>query len=325
MNIVLITPAPPLTKLGNRNTAQRWASLLRKQGHRVAIQQHWTSGKADIMLALHARRSYPAICAFADRYPNRPLIVALTGTDLYRDIRFDAQAQTSLILATRLVVLQEMGLAELTPELQKKTHVIYQSAKPLARKPFKKNTYEICVIGHLREEKDPFRCALASTYLPDRSKISVHHMGRSMDGAMTQEAHALMSKLPRYHWYGELSRGEVRKRLARSRLMVISSRMEGGANVVSEALAADVPIIASRIPGNIGMLGADYEGYYPVADEQSLAALLLRAENDAQFYERLKEQCAARKILITPEQESAGLAQVIRLSMHDSLQLSPLP
>lgn len=325
MKIVLITPAPPLTKLGNRNTAQRWASLLRRQGHRVAIQQDWMRGQADIMLALHARRSYPAIRAFADRYPDRPLIVALTGTDLYRDIRFDAEAKTSLILATRLVVLQEMGLAELTPELQKKTHVIYQSAKPLARKPFKKNTYEICVIGHLREEKDPFRCALASVHLPDKSKISVHHMGRSMNDPMTQEAYALMRRFPRYHWYGELSRGDVRKRLARSRLMVISSRMEGGANVVSEALAADVPVIASRIPGNIGMLGADYEGYYPVADEQSLAALLLRAENDAEFYERLKEQCAARKILITPEREAAGLAHVISQSMEDLLESPPLP
>lgn len=324
MKIVLITPAPPLTKLGNRNTAQRWASLLRQQGHRVSIQQGWVRGNADIMLALHARRSHPAIRAFADRYPDRALIVALTGTDLYRDIRFDAEAQTSLILATRLIVLQEMGLAELTPELQKKTHVVYQSAKPLTRKPFKKNTYEICVIGHLREEKDPFRCALASAHLPDESKISVHHMGRSMSDPMTQEAYALMRKLPRYHWHGELSRGEVRKRLARSRLMVISSRMEGGANVVSEALAADVPVIASRISGNIGMLGEDYEGYYPLADEQSLATLLLRTENDAQFYERLKEQCAARKILITPERESAGLAQVIRLSMPDSPQLSPL-
>ena len=311
MNIALVTPAPPLSRLGNRNTAQRWAFMLKKLGHQVTIQQVWDGNPCDLMLALHARRSYDSIKNFAISFPARPLIVALTGTDLYRDIQTDKHAQESLQLAHRLVVLQELGLAELSPELQRKTTVIYQSAKALLRRPFRKRSFDICVIGHLRDEKDPFRCALASQFLPPSSKIKIRHMGKAMSDTAAQEARELMTRLPRYRWYGELSHARVRHELAGCRLMVISSKMEGGANVVSEALSADVPVVASNIPGNIGMLGADYQGYYPLGDETMLAALLSRAESDRKFYKQLQNQCRLRAKRITPEQELAGLKKII--------------
>ncbi len=311
MHIALITPAPPLSRLGNRNTAQRWAFMLKKLGQQVTIQQVWDGSPYDLMLALHARRSYASIKEFALRFPTRPLIVALTGTDLYRDIQTDAQAQESLQLAHQLVVLQELGLAELSPELRQKTRVIYQSAKALARGPFRKRSFDICVIGHLRDEKDPFRCALASQHLPSSSKIKIRHMGKAMTELAEQEARALMARLPRYRWYGELPQARVRQELARCRLMVISSKMEGGANVVSEALSADVPIIASNISGNVGMLGPDYLGYYPLGNETALATALSRAESDKKFYEQLQNQCRLRAKRITPEQELAGLKKII--------------
>ncbi len=312
MKIALITPAPPLSRLGNRNTAQRWAKLLGTLGHCVVIQQTWDGKSCDLMLALHARRSYPSIKQFATQYPDRPLVVALTGTDLYRDIRTDANAQESLELASGLIVLQELGLAELSTGMQQKTSVIYQSAKPLTPKPFRKNSFDVCVIGHLREEKDPFRCALASQFLPALSKIKIRHMGKAMTEFEEQEALSLMQQFPRYRWYGEMPQAQVRQQLSRSRLMVISSKMEGGANVVSESLSAGVPIIASDIPGNIGMLGADYEGYYPMGNERALATLLSRAESDEGYYQKLKRQCITRASLITPAQELAGLKHCLR-------------
>lgn len=270
------------------------------------------------MLALHARRSHASIKRFAECCPELPLIVALTGTDLYRDIRNDRGAQESLRLATRLVVLQEMGLNELAPELRAKTQVIYQSARPLKPARPSKKRFEICVIGNLREEKDPFRCALAAALLPESSEIHISHMGRALNDDMTRQAQALMEKTPRYRWLGELPHWQVKNRLARCRLMVISSIMEGGANVVSEALAADVPVIASDISGNIGMLGADYAGIYPCGDECALAGLLHRAETSPEFYARLKAQCARRKPLVEPEQELAGLEQLIASAISSS-------
>lgn len=311
MKIVIVTPAAAGVRNGNRNTAQRWAGFLRQMGHRVRVQVEWDGKQADLMLALHARRSHASIKHYSGLHPDLPLIVVLTGTDLYRDIQNDGNAQESLVLASRLVVLQEMGLAELSPELQAKTQVVHQSACALKRMPPSENRFDVCVIGNLRKEKDPFRCALASALLPENSRIHVSHMGRALDDGMAQQAQTLMAQIPRYHWLGELPHWRVRKKLSRSRLMVISSNMEGGANVISEALAADVPVIASKVSGNIGMLGGDYEGYYPYGDESALAKVLYRAETDSKFHERLKMQCARRKPLVQPEHEYEELGRLI--------------
>lgn len=311
MKIILVTPSASVSRTGNRNTANRWASFLRQLGHRVVIQSAWDGSPADLMLALHARRSHEAIRRFAATYPQRPLVLALTGTDLYRDIREDAAARQSLQLATRMIVLQERGLLELDPALREKTRVIYQSAPPERTLPKLKSRFQACVIGHLREEKDPFRCVHALRHMPPESRIRVIHLGGALNPALAEEAHALMKEERRYSWLGNLPCWQAKRKLGRSHVMVISSRMEGGANVICEALAADVPVIASDIPGNIGMLGANYAGYYPFGNEQALAEVLWRTESDANFYAQLQAQCAARRPLFTPERERTGLENLL--------------
>lgn len=317
MKIILITPAPARSRSGNRITALRWARFLREMGHHVKLQTVWDGAPADLMLALHARRSHDSIKRFAIRWPERPLVVALTGTDLYGDIRNDVDAQESMNLATRLVVLQEEGLRELAPETRAKTRVVIQSAQAIAQpaaKPAKR--FVVCIIGHLREEKDPFRSALALPLLPAESRIELIHMGRAMHPEMAQQARALMRSQPRYHWLDSLPHWLARKKLSRSHLMVISSRMEGGANVISEALAAGIPILASKIPGNIGLLGQDYAGYFPPGNEHELAKLLIQAESSPKFYQRLKRQCAGRAALVTPKSEKESLRKLIQDSVH---------
>lgn len=312
MRIAIVTPAGRASKSGNRNTAVRWAGFLRELGHRVRVQVQWDGWPADLLLALHARKSHPSIREFARAHPDRPVILALTGTDLYRDIRFDADARASMTMARRMIVLQEQGLDELPAVLRRKTRVVRQSAKPAARRPPLKSCFEVCVIGHLRAEKDPFRCALALAHLPGASRIRITHLGRAMSGDMESLARSLMARDYRYRWRGEVPHWRARQVLARSRVLVVSSRMEGGANVVSEAIASGVPVIASRVPGNVGMLGRDYAGYYPVEDEKALARLLTRAERDRTFLGRLRVQCAARRPLFTARQEKAALAGLLR-------------
>jgi putative glycosyltransferase (TIGR04348 family) len=314
MKIALITPAAPGSRYGNRGTAVRWAGMLRELGHTVSIQVDWDGAPVDLMLALHARRSHASIRNFALCCPQHPLIVALTGTDLYRDIRTDETAQESLQLATRMIVLQDMGLAELATDLRRKTQVVMQSAQTVSRtqRPAPlKSCFEVIVSGHLREEKDPFRAAAALAHVPPDSRIRVTHVGGAMSDAMAREATNWMACEKRYRWLGEVAHGKALRLLARGRLMVISSRMEGGANVVSEAIANGVPVIASRIPGNIGMLGKDYAGYYALEDERALARLLMRAETDAAFLKKLTAQCRARKPLVTHASERSALRRVI--------------
>ena len=311
MKISLITPATSGSRSGNWTTADRWARFLRSVGHGVRVEEVWSGGRSDLMIALHTRRSHPSIRRYAATHPGHPLVAVLTGTDLYRDIRFDGDAQDSLNLATRVVVLQEAGLAELEPRHRAKARVIYQSAQPIRPQPPAKTFFDVCVVGNLRAEKDPFRCALAARHLSSDSRVRVTHAGRASGGGFAERAGALAAAEPRYRWLGEVPRWRVRRLLSRARLLVQSSLLEGGANAVAEALAAGVPVLASRIPGNVGMLGEDYPGYYPVGDERALALLLERAETDGAFYQSLKARCAARRPLTLPERERGALGDLI--------------
>jgi putative glycosyltransferase (TIGR04348 family) len=311
MRIALITPYGREHRNGNWHTAARWTRFLREAGHTVRVQVEWDDRPADLMLALHARRSFASIRAFAKRFPTRPLLLALTGTDLYRDIHENRDAQQALDLAHRIIVLQERGVDELAAHLAAKTRVIYQSAPDVARLPPSPDTFEVLVIGHLRAEKDPFRVALATAYLPEDSQIQVTHFGGALSEDMAETAELAQIKLPRWHWLGDVPHKTVIKRLARAQLMVISSVMEGGANVICEALAADVPVLASHMPGNIGMLGEDYPGYFPVGDERWLARLMAMAESDPGFYADLLSHARQRRGLMRPEQEASRLRQVV--------------
>lgn len=311
MRIALITPYGREHRNGNWHTAARWTRFLREAGHTVRVQVEWDGRDADLMLALHARRSFASIHAFADRHPSRPLLLALTGTDLYRDIHEDPDAQQALELAHRLIVLQDRGADELPAHLAARTRVIYQSSPDIARQPAPPDTFEVLVIGHLRKEKDPFRPALATAYIPEHSQIRVTHLGGALSEDMAETAELAQAKLSRWTWAGDVPHQTVLKRLSRAHLMIISSVMEGGANVICEALAADVPVLASHMPGNVGMLGTDYPGYFPVGDERRLAKLLSMAEHDPDFYAELVSHARQRRALMRPELEASRLRQAV--------------
>jgi putative glycosyltransferase (TIGR04348 family) len=288
MKIALITPVPAQSRQGNRITARRWAHLLRALGHQVRVAQHYDGKSYHLMVALHARRSFAAIERFHHRYPERPLIVALTGTDLYGDIRTSQEAQQALEFASVLILLQPKGMEELPLHVRPKARVIYQSVPSPAHTLSKaKTTFDVCVLGHLRDVKDPFRAALAARLLPATTRIRILHVGKALSDEMATRAGAEMAENPRYRWLGERSHGRALRILARSHLLVLSSLSEGGANAISEALALRIPIVASRIPGSIGLLGEAYPGYFPVQDTAALAHLLHRAETDDTFYAAL--------------------------------------
>jgi putative glycosyltransferase (TIGR04348 family) len=289
----------------------------------VSILQAYDGEPYDLLVALHARRSHSSIVSFRRHNPEVPVIVALTGPDLYRDIRTNHLARKSLEIATRIVVLQPKAIDELRPSLQDKTRVIYQSVegvrKPAAQTKARKQgrrerfggNFDVCVVGHLRAVKDPFRAAMAARLLPPSSRIRVLQVGGALTEAMAARARKEMRVNQRYEWLGEQPRSRVRRILARSRLCVLSSRMEGGANVLSEAIVAFVPILASRIDGNIGILGADYPGYFAVGDTKQLAQLLRRAETCSEFLVELEARVNNLAPLFSPLREEQAWADLI--------------
>src|SRR3977135_1938781 len=199
MRIALVTPAGARARNGNRHTALRWAAFLRAAGHRVAISTAWSGSEADLLLALHARRSYDSIRRFAASYPQRRLLVALPETDVCLNIRCSAESHQSLELAHRLIVLQPKAAEELPERLGSKVSVVVQScATRLGHAPVK-GKFRVCVIGHLREEKDPLRIVAALAYLDD---IQVIHLAPPLDETLGRQALAAMRRDSRYRWLG---------------------------------------------------------------------------------------------------------------------------
>jgi putative glycosyltransferase (TIGR04348 family) len=312
VRVALICPAAKGSRLGNRITALRWQRILRELGHSAFVATGGTSRRYDALIALHARRSAEAVRTSRERHPQRPIALALTGTDLYRDIHRDADAKRSLRLADALVVLHGGAARELPRLLRRKVWVVPQSAAAPRKRPRpSRASFEVAVVAHLRPEKDPLRTALAARLLPEGSRVHVLHAGRALSEAMRRDAVREQRENPRYVWLGELTPARARALIARSRVLSVTSEMEGGANVVSEALAAGTPVIASRIASMQAILGRTYPGLFPFRSTRALARLLDRAERDRDFLDGLRRICRARRALVSPRREKEALRALL--------------
>ena len=308
MKILLINPARVQTQTGNHTTAERWAQLLGQSGHQVEVAHEWPGSSQinhwDLLIALHARKSFPTIERFHRAYPAVPVIVALTGTDVYQDIENSAEAKQSLEIAARMVVLQPQAVDALPERFRGRCRVIYQSAQPagLPERPAG-NVFRVCVLAHLRAVKDPLRAAYATRDLPTDSRVQVMHAGGVLDADLAREAEAEQERNPRYVWLGDIPHERALCLLAGSHLLALTSVLEGGANVVSEAIAAGVPVLSTLIPGSIGILGPDYPGYFPARDTHALRLSMQRAETDSAFYGELMRRIGDLKPLVEPQRE----------------------
>jgi putative glycosyltransferase (TIGR04348 family) len=311
--LFIVTPAGAGLRNGNRHTALRWAGMLRSLGHGVKVNVSWDGERCDALIALHARRSHDSILRFFET--RKPLLVTLTGTDLYRDLPESPEARASLEMAHRVIVLQDAALDALDRPTRAKASVVYQSADPRLRHAPPGDIFRISVIAHLRAEKDPLRAVAALARLPGR-EMEVVQVGNVLDAWFGKEAQAWAAREPRYRLLGGASHRRALGWMAKSHVLVVSSAMEGGANVIAEAARIGTPVLASRVSGNLGMLGEDYPGYYPLADDAALSVLLDRAAGDKRFYGLLKKKLKERRKLFAPAAERAVLARVVRAALH---------
>lgn len=321
MNIIMITPASPGSKAGNRATAERWQTLLEQAGHAVTVVTAYHGEPCDLFIALHAWRSHEAVSLFRKTWPSKPLVVALTGTDIYRhQHEYPEQTLYSMQAADVLIGLHANVGDDIPEGFRDKLVTLFQSADQpagVARKAASQSPYfDVCVIGHLRDEKDSLRASFAARLLPANSHIRVSCAGMAHNEHWESLAKQELTENPRFRWLGELEKTDIARLMANSQLMVMSSVMEGGANVVSEACRAGLPVIASDISGNIGLLGEGYAGYYPVGDTQALANMLERAESDVGFLEQLREQVGQLARRFTPEKERESLEQALALAVQ---------
>ena len=325
--VVIVSPALADANNGNWQTARRWQKFLQSHAasgpsFQVRIVTQWPDGPAAAqdsgMIALHARRSAASVRAWAqsrgagtDTQPVPGLAVVLTGTDLYRDIQSDPQAQRSLQWAQRLVVLQALGLAALPAALQARAQVIFQSTSARKSLPKSARLLKAVMVGHLREEKSPQTLFAAARLLLPQEAIRIDHIGAPLDAALAARAQATATACPGYRWLGALPHEATRRRIQRAHVLVHTSRMEGGAHVVMEAVRSGTPVLASRIDGNVGMLGTDYAGYFDWDHAEQLVALLRRCRHEPAFLAHLQAQCAARAPLFALATERLAVQQLV--------------
>ena len=333
--VIIISPALAGANNGNWQTAWRWSRMLRPE-FQTTIAQTWNGELFDVMLALHARRSADAVAQWARATGSNSdapgLAVVLTGTDLYRDIQTDSSAQASLQLARKLVVLQERGADALPAAVRRKARVIYQSSTTRQTSFKTKHHLRVLMVGHLRAEKSPQTLFGAAHQLRAHVDIFIDHIGQALDPELGQQARACAGECSNYRWLGGLSHEATRRHIQRSHLLVHASAMEGGAHVLMEAVCSGTPVLASRIDGNVGMLGADYAGYFEHGNTEALVELLLRCRtaqasldaHDDNLLQRLQTQCAARARLFAPAAEQAALRALVRDLLRTSRAMKPI-
>lgn len=307
MKIAIATPAAPGTTRGNRRTALRYAAILRSLGHSVRVVERWSGGVHDLLVALHAGKSHASIAAFARAHPGRPIVVVLTGTDLYAKGKRDPRVAASLRLAKQIVVLQPEALKTVPARERAKAVSILQSApRPPRVRARTSDRFLVVALAHLRDVKDPFLPARAARRLSVQSRIEILHAGEALDARHAREAARLSRPPSRWRWIGPRDHAGAQRLLASADLFVQTSRSEGGSVALVEALVADRPCLCTRIPAAVGMLGARHPGYFRVGDERGLARLLARAESDPVFRRRLQRATRAVRARFEPAVERAA-------------------
>ena len=81
---------------------------------------------------------------------------------------------------------------------------------------------------------------------------------------------------------------------------------------MSESIVAGVPVLASRIDGSVGILGADYPGLFAFGDTRALTELLLRVEMEPDFVESLRHRIKSLAPLFDRKREVHAWAEMIR-------------
>lgn len=309
--IAIVTPAPSGSRKGNRASALRIAAMLRSLGCHVRVLEQWDGTDCDALIAVHALKAGESVLRFHARFPGRPVCIVLAGTDIYPAWEGRPQANAALEACRLLVALQSEAAQQLPERFRSRVRTIIQSATPAqAARPH--DAVQVVTLAHLRPVKDPLRGLEALALLPATTPIRHVLAGAALDPDLADAARAGARREPRFRWVGELDRAEARTLLASSHACLIASLGEGGANVLSEAIACGVPVLASDVPGNTGILGRDWPALFPPGDTRGLARLLQRLATEHSFRAELEQRTLALAPLVDPHRERAHWLDLLR-------------
>lgn len=312
MRVQLVTPAPRASRSGNRLTALRWAGQLRSLGHHARAREKLDAAPADLLVALHAEKSAAALAEWKRRDAGAPMVLVMTGTDLYDHDQLSALALESCAYADRIVVLQPGAIDRIPVELRDRVRCIPQSASP-PNDPLPRSAehFDVVCLAHLRPVKDPLLLARAARLAPSTSKLRVRLAGSAYDDELAAAVRRESDDNPRFEWLGPLARADALRLLAAASLLAISSRNEGGPAVVPEAIACGVGVMSTDMAAARALLGSEHPGLYAVGDAEALARLVQRAEDEPEFLATLTQRSIDLQPEVRPERERARIAELV--------------
>ncbi len=326
MKIAIFSALDRDSRSGNWITASRWQKLLRSKGHHVSIVHNNDAAIqsfTDVFIGLHARRSSQALIQFRKRHPLGSTIVALTGTDIYRDLaptrtQHPARAVRALNECDHIIALQPLMAKRLNRHWRSKSSTVMMDVLPQTKRRTRKNdsSLNVCVIGHMRHEKDPLRAAMAVRTLPAGVQIKVSQAGRALTESFEKRSILEQRRNENWEWIGSVPWKQAQRMMQTSDVLVNSSRYEGAPNVLFEAMSWQLPVIATKIDGHVGILGADYPAYFQVGDTKALKNLLMRCHDDKAFYQRLVARVKSLTQKYSPGTELKSLLSAIAFARH---------
>lgn len=304
--VLFVDPSPPDLRGGNRVTALRWALLTRRLGIEARVVRAWEGQAADALVVLHALKGADSVARWRRQRGDAPLVVALTGTDFLPDAD-DARRRSTLEDATRVLVLFDAARAAAPPALAARVRVLPQSfAGCTSAPPPLAGGLRVVLLANLRPVKDPLLVVHALGRLPHETRLSVTIVGGATDGALGRSLRESCADDPRLSWTGAQRRRAALTELSRAHLLLCSSRHEGGAGSIGEALAFHRGVLSTDIPAARALLGDDHPGLFPVGDADALAALLERAALHAGFVEDLLRRSRGCAPLVDRQRELHG-------------------
>lgn len=310
MKVCVASPYPLSDLKGNSVTTARIVTVLNEAGIEARGSHGYDGKPTDILITLHAIKGAPALFDFKKRKPKGKVVILLTGTDIYQGLpKGSKMGEDALREADRIVVRQEAAILRLPEQVRAKTVVIRSSLDPIAVKASpSQSRFIISVVGHLRPVKRPFLTIETLAQHPEWSDVEVWQIGQALDEEMRKTAEFWAEEDERYRWFGGVPRMESLALCCKSSLTINSSILEGGANAVLEAMTMGVPVLASRIEGNVGLLGNDYPGYFEEGRMAKALQAIMDQRVDLDEWNRL---LADRLRLFSRERESKSWLELL--------------
>ena len=316
-DVLIYSPFPHQTGQGNSVTADRTELILHKAGFSVLSEGGSYSGEdARCLVALNARRSAGVVAEFDKLHPGRQVIVIVTGSDINHPEMEEGESETrrTMARAHALVMLHQTDLERLPGDLQQKAVCIFPSVRlpdGMQHQPAQGDRFEAIMAGNLRLVKNPQLAVEAARLLGDDSPVYINSYGDAT-GELAIEMNKSSAEVAHFQWCGKVGHAELLNKMARAHVLLNTSLFEGGANAICEAATIGLPVVASDIQGNVGMLGEDYPGLFPGGDARALADLLQRCAGSASFYADLKQWVKQRAALFDFTAESDAWISLVR-------------